>query len=57
MSEKPVRIPLSFNDAIGGLLAVDPKKLPRKRRAAAKKKAPKRAAKKGNANRSNQAKG
>jgi hypothetical protein len=26
--QQPVRIPLSFDDALGGLLRVDPKKLP-----------------------------
>jgi hypothetical protein len=40
--EKPVRIPLSFTDAIRGLLKVDPKQL--KKRTAKKKAAPKNAA-------------
>lgn len=35
--EKPVRIPLSFGDAVRGLLAVDPKQL--KKRVAKKKSA------------------
>jgi hypothetical protein len=34
----PVRIPLPFDKAIEGLLAVDPKKLPARKKARAKKK-------------------
>jgi len=40
----PVHIPLTFDQAIGGLLAVNPKQLPAKK--AAVKKRPARAAKK-----------
>jgi len=41
--EKPLRIPLSFTDAIRGLLKVDPKQLKKR---VAKKKAVKKAARK-----------
>lgn len=47
--EKPLHIPLSFGDAVRGLLKVDPKQLPAsaKRRAVKKKAASKAARKKG----------
>ena len=35
--DKPLRIPLSFDQALSGLLAVDPKKLPKTARPGAKK--------------------
>ena len=40
----PVHIPLAFDDAVRGLLAVDPKQLPKKP-AAVKKAAPKKSVK------------
>lgn len=46
----PLHIPLSFGDAVKGLMAVDPKKLP-------SKKAKAKAAKNGKKSRDNQAKG
>jgi hypothetical protein len=49
--EKPLHIPLSFGDAVRGLLKVDPKQLKKRM---AKKKAVRA---KGKSNRSNQAKG
>jgi hypothetical protein len=41
-----LRIPLSFEDALSGLLAIDPKKLPKSARPAVNKRAAKKAAKK-----------
>lgn len=42
--QPPLRIPLSFDDALKGLLAVDPKKLPKTARPGAKKRAGKKKA-------------
>jgi hypothetical protein len=54
--DRPVRIPMSFDDALRGLRAIDPKKLPAAVRPGAKKKATKKVAKKkGKSNRNNQA--
>ncbi|MGI8978253.1 MAG: hypothetical protein ACR2FY_03405 [Pirellulaceae bacterium] len=48
--QPPLHIPLPFEQAVKGLMAVDPKKLP-------SKKAKAKAAKKGKANRGDRAKG